>query len=277
MSLSTARAAAAGLRRAARRAPAIVVEHTGTSQHLPALRDVPVSVLTRVGWAEMAGRSIAHLIPATSSSIKARLYTEEIGVGLSVAAPRILGQFDPFAGGDQGRGRLLLVAPNVWSFTSTWNLDARDVQLYVSIHEYVHALQYIVAPWLTDYMSELAREIFAGRMEAVDRISALMAVLEGHAEYVTNRVPVRSIPSIYRIRSAMAGRRISGSVLQKVIQKIVGADAKIAQYTTGAAFIEAVMAGAGRAGVNRLWEGPGHLPTHTEIEEPQAWMTRVLS
>lgn len=276
VSKARSRSFVAGLRRVSRRAPLIVADQTHWREHLPAVKDIPVSVLARPAWAELAARSAGVLMDGAvkESAIRRRVVSEEVGLALSFAAPRILGQYDPFSG-DQGR--LALVAPNMWAFTKQWNLDARDLQLFVSIHEYCHAFQFTAAPWLADMMKRCVAEALHGQGDALDTMMALMSVLEGQAEYVMNHVPVTIIPSIHRIRAAMASRRHDTSALSRIIGKILGHDEKIAQYQAGEEFISALIRHGGPRVVHELFSSEATLPTLSEISEPDQWITRVLS
>jgi uncharacterized protein (DUF2342 family) len=52
-------------------------------------------------------------------------------------------------------------------------------------------------------------------------------------------------------------------------------DAKLRQYTDGAAFVRQVVDSAGWSGLNAVWAGPESLPSRTELHDPQAWLERV--
>lgn len=277
-----ARAVAASLRRSARRAPAIVASLTELHRYRPAVEKIPVSVVSRPTWASLASRSVNALFEgAESSAVKNRLLSEEIGIGMSVLAAKILGQFDPWGETDGVRtGRLMLVAPNILAFDSSFDLDSRDVHLFVSVHELTHAFQFTAAPWLAPYLKDCARELIEGEGDVSDqleKIQTLMSVLEGHAEYVMNNIPLRRLPSLHRIRGAMAAKRADKNQITEVIGKVTGMASKVNQYGTGEKFISAIVAQAGMAGVNRIWESEENLPRPGELKDPQSWITRVLS
>lgn len=276
-----ARATATSLRKAARRAPAIVAQITELHEHKSTVERIPVAVISRPTWASMAATSVTRLLADMPSSIiKDRLLNEEIGVGLSVMASKILGQFDPFARTDGRKGRLMLIAPNVLAFDASFDLDSRDLHLFVAVHELTHAYQFTAAPWLEDYMIEQVSALTdtSGNLEEqMIGIQTLMSVLEGHAEYVMNNVPVTRMPSIHRIRGAMAAKRSDAHQIGAWISKVTGYSEKIAQYGTGEKFIAAIARTHGMSGVNALWADPSHLPSPAELKDPRAWMTRVLS
>jgi putative hydrolase len=85
------------------------------------------------------------------------------------------------------------------------------------------------------------------------------------------------IPSVGAIRKKFNQRRKGVGVLDKALRRLLGLDAKMAQYRDGAAFVRAVVDKAGMAELNAVWERPEHLPSKAEIADPDAWMTRVLA
>ena len=48
------------------------------------------------------------------------------------------------------------------------------------------------------------------------------------------------------------------------------------QYTSGADFVRTVIATAGDQGFAQIWDAPENLPSAVEIEDPAAWVRRVL-
>jgi uncharacterized protein (DUF2342 family) len=57
---------------------------------------------------------------------------------------------------------------------------------------------------------------------------------------------------------------------------LLGMDAKMAQYVRGKAFVDAVVLKVGMEQFNTIWTGPATLPLLDEIDNPDAWVTRVL-
>jgi coenzyme F420 biosynthesis associated uncharacterized protein len=104
-----------------------------------------------------------------------------------------------------------------------------------------------------------------------------MSLLEGHADVVMDGVGPSVIPSVAKIRARFNERRKGVGVLDRILRRVLGLDAKMAQYRDGAAFVRAVVDRAGMNGFNVVWEGPEHLPTKAEIADPDAWMRRVLA
>jgi coenzyme F420 biosynthesis associated uncharacterized protein len=110
----------------------------------------------------------------------------------------------------------------------------------------------------------------------LDRLQALMTLLEGHADQVMDAVGPRVVPTVADIRGKFDNRRSGGSPLDRFVRRLLGLDMKMRQYRQGGAFVRAVVAEAGVDGFNLVWQSPGTLPTQAEIADPGAWMARVL-
>ena len=241
----------------------------------------------------------------------------ELAAVLAFLAGRVLGQFDPFAApvpdpdapsGATRPGVLMLVAPSVLQVERRLHADPDDFRLWVALHEQTHALQAATAPWLAEHLRAQAAAILAstddeeadeaglaGRLralataepwggalnpqqrETVERLGAVMALLEGHADVTMDAVGRSVVPTVHQIRSAFDRTRAPGSgpLWHRLVRRLVGLDAKIAQYTDGAAFVRAVHRQGGRSALAAAFSGPDALPTPIEITDPRAWLRRV--
>jgi coenzyme F420 biosynthesis associated uncharacterized protein len=111
----------------------------------------------------------------------------------------------------------------------------------------------------------------------LDRLQALMTLLEGHADQVMDAVGPKVVPSVAEIRAKFDTRRAGGSPLDRVVRRLLGLDLKLQQYRQGRAFVRAVVAEVGVDGFNTVWSSPDTLPTRVELVDPPAWMERVLA
>ena len=255
-----------------------------------------------------ASEKLSQAGPATAA-IGPRLTGLEVGALLSYLAPKVLGQFDPFFPG----GRLLLVAPNIVAIERELLVEPSDFRLWVCLHEETHRVQFAAVPWLRDYLTDqIAQVVDSADLDPavvaqmlrnavqrivetltsgeelsivelvqtpaqrviVDRITAVMSLLEGHADVVMDSVGPDVIPSVAAIRQKFTVRR-AGQGFDKVIRLVLGLDAKMRQYRDGAAFCRAVIDRVGMDGLNRVWTSPNTLPTRAEITDPQLWLSRV--
>ena len=103
-----------------------------------------------------------------------------------------------------------------------------------------------------------------------------MSLLEGHADVVMDGVGPTVIPSVERIRAQFDERRKGIGALDRILRRLLGLDAKMAQYRDGAIFVRAVVDKVGMTEFNAVWERPENLPSKAEIADPAAWVTRVL-
>jgi coenzyme F420 biosynthesis associated uncharacterized protein len=210
-------------------------------------------------------------------------------------------------------GRLLLVAPNVVAVEREFRVDPADFRLWVCLHEETHRVQFAAVPWLRDYLNGQIHEVVAsaeldgaaliqmvrdgvktvgdslrdgtelsiidlvqtpGQREVVDRITAVMSLLEGHADVVMDSVGPEVISSVAEIRSKFTRRR-QGQGWDRLVRKVLGLDAKLRQYRDGAEFCKTVINFVGMEGLNRVWFSPETLPSKAEIADPTLWLARV--
>ncbi|MEZ7004639.1 zinc-dependent metalloprotease [Streptomyces sp. AD55] len=112
--------------------------------------------------------------------------------------------------------------------------------------------------------------------EILGRITAVMSLLEGHADFVMDGVGPDVVPTVAEIREKFQQRRAKGaSRLDQALRKLLGLDAKLRQYRDGERFVRAVVEEAGMDGFNRVWTSPNTLPTKAEISAPADWIARV--
>lgn len=112
--------------------------------------------------------------------------------------------------------------------------------------------------------------------EILGRLTAVMSLLEGHADFVMDGVGPDVVPTVGEIREKFQQRRAKGaSRLDLALRKLLGLDAKLRQYRDGERFVRAVFDEVGMDGFNRVWTSPNTLPTKSEIAKPADWVARV--
>jgi coenzyme F420 biosynthesis associated uncharacterized protein len=248
-----------------------------------------------------------------AQAVGGRLTGVQVGVVLGFLSGKVLGQFEFF---ERPSGQLLLIAPNLVAVERQLKVDPGDFRLWVCLHEVTHRVQFTAVPWLRQHMldeiealtstfdtdpaemrrrltgavSELAKVVRgqgdgAGLLAVLatpeqrvvlDRVTAFMSLVEGHAEYVMNAVPASVIPTQKAIESRFAARRQrSGNPLDRLLRRLLGMEAKTRQYTEGSAFVRAVVDRIGVADFNAIWTSPETLPSEAEIADPARWIARV--
>ncbi|MBW4095213.1 MAG: zinc-dependent metalloprotease [Acidobacteria bacterium] len=110
---------------------------------------------------------------------------------------------------------------------------------------------------------------------ALSHLTAVMSLLEGHANVVMDAVDASIVPTVKTIRQRFNSRGGDRGVVEKFFRKLLGLDAKMRQYSDGSRFVRAVVDQVGMAGFNAVWEAEEHLPTEAEIHDPARWVVRM--
>jgi coenzyme F420 biosynthesis associated uncharacterized protein len=208
------------------------------------------------------------------------------------------------------------VGPNVLALEKRFGFPPREFRLWLALHEVTHRVQFTGIPWMRDYFRSLVEqtlsavdpdprrfiealkravdEMRAGRnpldeggligllataeqQVAFQKVQGLMSLLEGHGDVTMDRAGADRIPSAERFSRVLRQRRQSVRGPAKLLQKLVGLEAKMRQYEQGEEFIEAVERSGGPALLEKAWTGPDALPTAAEIRDPDSWITRVTT
>ena len=210
--------------------------------------------------------------------------------------------------------RLLFVLPNLGQAMASFQADEREFMTWVTLHEVTHAVQFGGVPWLHGHLAGLVEELLKSaevrldtkrkrslpsrrelrRMggalrngdiigvvmnqserDTIDRVQAVMAVIEGHAEHVMDAVAPDLIPSLPRLRRALNARRRTQSRLSRLVGRLLGLELKLRQYEQGKQFCDAVAGEGGKAALQYVFSSPEALPSLAEIEDPAAWLRRT--
>lgn len=248
-------------------------------------------------------------LTGATTEIGSRVTATEMGAILSFLSSKVLGQYDPFAPLKRpdipAAGRLMLVAPNIVEVERELNVEPADFRLWVCLHEQTHRVQFAAAPWLRDHLLEQIDQLITGMLDKAEsfgdrlqqiltekqslatilrspedqkrmsHLTAVMSLLEGHANVVMDGVDSSIVPTVKTIRRRFAARGKDRGPLEKWLRKVLGLDAKMRQYADGQRFVDAVVKQAGLEAFNRVWERPEHLPTEHELHHPDAWVQRM--
>lgn len=298
-------ATTSGLRAPQDAPPPLVVDRAGWIEaNTASMQGMLAPVLDRV----VATHGTARPRAATQR-IGGRISGGELGGLLAWVSTKVLGQYDL---APQGTPRLLLVAPNVLAVERDLGVDPTDFRLWVCLHEETHRVQFTAVPWLRQHLLTAAQELgtdlvpdpeqMGQRLQEIvaalpgvvrgetditqvlatpeqrsklAEVTAVMSLLEGHADVVMDDVGPSVIPTVATIRAQFQKRRAGAGGLDRVLRRLLGLEAKMRQYRDGAVFVRAVTDAVGREGFNRVWESPDTLPRAAEIPDPDAWVRRV--
>ncbi|MGL5816524.1 MAG: zinc-dependent metalloprotease [Phycicoccus sp.] len=249
-------------------------------------------------------------VGAAAQAVGGKVTGAEAGALLAYLAGKVLGQYDIAPGGTPA---LLLVAPNIVQVARELGVVAADFRSWVCMHEETHRVQFTANPWLrehlvaeartlavdlapdeqrlqeitrrvTDQLPELFAEGSAGLAELfttpeqrakMAELTAVMSLLEGHADVVMDDVGPAHIPTVAEIRRRFSARRRGMGGPDRMLRRLLGLEAKMRQYRDGAVFVRGVQAEVGVDGFNAVWASPETLPLPAEITDPKTWVRRV--
>ncbi|HNH39390.1 MAG TPA: zinc-dependent metalloprotease, partial [Microthrixaceae bacterium] len=206
------------------------------------------------------------------------------------------------------------VGPNILGLEKRQSFPPGEFRLWVALHEVTHRTQFTGVPWLRPYFLGLVEQLVdaadpdptrlftaVGRVAegirtrtnplddggiaalfatpeqrlTMDKVGGLMSLLEGHGDVVMDRAATDLVPSAPRFARVLRARRSEMNLATRLLQRVIGLEAKLAQYQQGEAFIAAVEDAGGPALLNRAFERSELLPSLAEIRDPDTWIRRV--
>jgi coenzyme F420 biosynthesis associated uncharacterized protein len=261
----------------------------------------------------VATRLLGRRLEGALAPVRRQLLAFQVGGILGYLGRKVLGQYDLFLPPDD-RDLIYFVGPNVVELERKHRFGRRDFRLWLALHEVTHRVQFEGVPWLRGYIGELMRsyldtlDLDARRLlerlrrvrdevrdggvawremgilfalmtpeqrETFRRMQALMSLLEGHGNYVMDRVGQGRVRGARRMRRTLRERRRQG--FNRTMQRAVGLDVKVRQYDAGERFVAEAVERVGPEGFARVWEHAGNLPTLEEVGRPDAWVERVAT
>ena len=206
------------------------------------------------------------------------------------------------------------VGPNILAIEKKFAFDPKQFRLWLALHELTHRSQFTGVPWLRPRFLELVNQmldevepdpdrvkqglqdfvqmkrngkdpladggvaqLFASerQKELLDSVGGMMSLVEGHGDVTMSRAAAGHVPHAQRFHRVMQERRNSATGVSRLMQKVMGLEAKLAQYQAGEDFIAAIESQRGDRAVDLIWQDQDHLPSMAEIRNPTAWMERV--
>lgn len=248
----------------------------------------------------------------TESSLARRVTDSELSLILSFLSRRVLGQYElVLPGGDPG-DVVAYVGANILEMERKHHFRPYEFRFWVALHELTHRAQFQGVPWLRDYFMGLVTELVdaskpeegrwgrvfdeidarrtagqpaidergiigligsAEQNEVVDRVQALMALVEGHGHVVMDRLGAEHLKSQARMSRILKERRMDKRTA--AFFRLTGLEMKMRQYRIGEEFVLAVEREAGWDAVRLAFASPETLPTLGEVEQPERWLERV--
>jgi coenzyme F420 biosynthesis associated uncharacterized protein len=249
-----------------------------------------------------------------SQSIARAATGAEVGLTVGYLSQKVIGQYDVALIGPTREPRLLFVGPNLSAARERLDVDRELFLSWIALHETTHAVQFSAVPWLRPYLGRIASDLFReaavevrprellGKLTSmkpkellhaatsgelatllltdtqraqVDKLMAAMTVVEGYAEHVMDAVGDQLDSGYAELRRRLDRDRERRGPLDALVSKLLGLDMKMAQYSRGKAFCDAVAEQADIRALNVVWRDSASLPTSAEIEDPEAWIART--
>ena len=206
------------------------------------------------------------------------------------------------------------VGPNILVTEKRYAFVPAQFRLWLALHELTHRSQFTGVPWLRPHFLKLVnglvdeaqpdperlREglrtlvtqrrkgqdllgegglaaVFANehQRDLIAQVGGMMSLVEGHGDVTMARAARGHIPDAERFALVMSHRRRNARGMNRLVQRLLGIEAKLAQYQAGEDFIAEIEAERGPRAVDRIWERAEHLPSMTEIRNPTTWLERV--
>ncbi len=248
-----------------------------------------------------------------ANPVASRVVAAEMGAVLGFLSRKVLGQYELVLPGKGESGDVVyLVGANVLAMERSHQFRPSEFRLWIALHECAHRLQFVGVPWLRGYFLDLVGELVASAVpepgkwarimaevrkatdsgepiigetglfglfasssqkDLLERVQALMSLLEGHGHVVMDRIGRRELASQQRMSSVLRQRRKDPRTA--TFLRLTGLEMKMRQYEQGEKFVLKVEREAGWSALDRVWDGPDSLPNLTEINEPMLWLSRV--
>lgn len=248
----------------------------------------------------------------TAAAVAERLTRAEMAAVLGILSRKVLGQYELVLPTGERGDLVAFVGPNILHIERTHQFNPSEFRFWVALHELTHRAQFQGVPWMRDYFLSLVEELVehskpeAGRLirvldelnarksrgepliderglfglfatpeqnAVVDKVQALMSLLEGHGHVVMDRIGADHLRSQERMSRILKSRRQDKRTA--AFFRLTGLEMKLRQYKMGERFVLEVERQAGWDAVSLAFRGASSLPDLDEIETPSRWLRRV--
>jgi putative hydrolase len=238
----------------------------------------------------------------------------QVGTVVGQLSQLVLSQYD-LSIPAKDRDRMILLSENVQAFEQSTALPRDQFRLWLACHEVIRQRLLTGVPWFEDHlyqvvnqMAELTEPDPSGLMDrlqgldmsrpesvqelleggeglsgppspalqaATARLEVLLALADGYALVVCERVLSGRLPALPAIQTAVRARMADGEGAHALFAQLLRADPERAGAGRGERFCREVLAATDVDGLDRVWAHPDFLPSPEELGAPGRWLERA--
>jgi putative hydrolase len=238
----------------------------------------------------------------------------QVGTVVGQLSQLVLSQYD-LTMPAKDRGRMVFLSENVQAFEQSSGLPRDQLRLWLACHEVIRQRLLTGVPWLEEHLYHLVTEMAAltepdpsglmDRLQTLDmsrpesiqelleggeglsgppspalqaataRLEVLLALADGYALVLSERVLAGRLPALQSIQAAVRARMADEEGAHALFAQLLRADPDRAGVARGERFCREVLAATDVDGLDRVWAHPDFLPSPEELASPGRWLERT--
>ncbi|MDR1634243.1 MAG: zinc-dependent metalloprotease [Bifidobacteriaceae bacterium] len=256
------------------------------------------------GAAELARNASRGVLPLVGS-----LFGLQLGMALGQLSREVFGYTDtglPLA----APGATAMLPGTTEVFARDLQLPGTEVRIFLATRESAHARLFKRVPWLADYLygaveayaseitidlnrleamvadidladpDSLRQAISSGLLapllterqrSALRRLETALALVEGWVDVVTQEALHHNLPDLAPLREMARRRRAEGGPAEHMLATLVGLELRPRRARQASELWQSVADRGGAAARDAIWSHPDLLPTHEDLDQPEAF------
>jgi putative hydrolase len=237
----------------------------------------------------------------------------QVGTVVGQLSQLVLSQYDlPLPARDPGT--IMVLSENVQAFEESSGLAGDQFRLWLACHEVLGQRLLAGVSWLPEHLQRLIEDMarltepdaagLMDRLQALDmssmesvqelleggqsltgppsselraatgRLEVLLALTDGYAIALCDRVLAGRLPTLASIEAAILGRTAEDGA-HALFAGLLRVDPQQSSAARGERFCREVLAATDVEGLDQVWAHPDFLPTPEELAVPGRWLERV--
>ena len=255
-------------------------------------------------------RAMAGPLLGVVGQMSGVMFGAQVGQGLGGLAREVLSSTDvgvPLT----DAGTIALLPSNIEEFGKGLGLPDDQVMIYLALREAAHVRLFTHAPWLAARIEAAIAEYSRGisvdvsgieralggidpsnpealaeltgsgvfeppttpeQQAALDRLEAILALVEGWTDEVTWQASGSRLPSAGALRETIRRRRAGGGPAERTFETLVGLNLRPRRLQDAAELWRLLADEGGNAGRDHVWEHPDLLPSGDDLDDPAAFI-----